>query len=159
MKKIIFILALISTHQTLCAQQIKKIKIGELQKMIDTSSVPLVVNFWATWCGPCIREISWFEKNVAAYADKKIKLLLVSIDFPGDYPKEITAFAKKQGYTSQIVWLNESNADVFCPKIDKSWDGSIPVTLMVNNKKHYREFYKQQLPEGKLKLELEKLVE
>jgi len=159
MKKIIFVLALISIQQTLCAQQIKKLKIGELQKIIDTSSVPLVVNFWATWCGPCIREIPWFEKNVAVYADKKVKLLLVSIDFPGDYPKEIADFAKKQGYTSQIVWLDESNADEFCPKIDKSWDGSIPVTLMVNNKKHYREFYKQQLPEGKLKQELQKLAD
>ena len=159
MKKILGILSLLIALQTGSAQSIKKLKIGELQKMIDTSTVPLVVNFWATWCAPCIHEIPWFEKTVAAFADKKVRLVLVSIDFPGEYPKGITDFAKKNQYHSQIIWLNETDAEVFCPKIDKSWDGSIPVTLMINNKKHYRQFYKQQLPEAKLQLELQKLTE
>ena len=159
MKKIALILALIISMQSVSAQSIKKLKIGELQKMIDTTTVPLVVNFWATWCAPCIHEIPWFEKNVAAFADKKVRLVLVSIDFPGEYPAGITAFVKKNNYTSKIIWLNETDSDMFCPKIDKSWDGSIPVTLMVNNAKHYRQFYKQQLPEPKLVQELQKLVE
>jgi len=159
MKKILTILFIVIAVQTLSAQNIKKLKIGELQKMIDTTTVPLVVNFWATWCAPCIHEIPWFEKNVASFADKKVRLVLVSIDFPGEYPKGITDFVAKNRYTSKIIWLNETDSDMFCPKIDKSWDGSIPVTLMVNNAKHYRQFYKQQLPEPKLVQELQKLVE
>lgn len=159
MKKFLFLLAIVCVQLSVSAQQIRKLKVGELLKLIDTTTVPLVVNFWATWCTPCIHEIPWFEKQVAIYAGRKVKLILVSIDFPDDYPKAIAAFAKKNGYTSQIIWLNETNADEFCPKIDKSWDGSIPVTLMVNNKKHYREFFKQQLPEPRLQLELQKLTE
>ncbi len=159
MKKILVILFLVIAAQSVSGQPIKKLKIGELQKMIDTSTVPLVVNFWATWCAPCIHEIPWFEKNVAGFADKKIRLVLVSIDFPGEYPKGITDFVKKNHYTSRVIWLNETDSDMFCPKIDKSWDGSIPVTLMVNNKKHYRQFYKQQLPEAKLVQELQRLTE
>jgi thiol-disulfide isomerase/thioredoxin len=159
MKKIVLLAMLLTMHQLVQAQTIKKLKINELMEMIDTSSTPLVVNLWATWCGPCVREIPWFEKNVAAMANKKIKLVLVSIDFPEDYPKAIAAFAKKNGYRSEIVWLNETNADEFCPKIDKSWEGAIPVTLMVNNKKKYRQFYNQQLPEPKLIEELQKLTQ
>ncbi|NCI49928.1 redoxin domain-containing protein [Sediminibacterium roseum] len=140
------------------AQPIKKMKMDQLLKMIDTSKTPLVVNFWATWCGPCIREIPWFEKAVKEYAGQKVKLILVSIDYPDDYAG-IAAFAKKQGYTSQIIWLNETDPDVFCPKVDKSWKNTIPVTLMVNNKRKYRQFYNQQLPEPKLAEELRKLVE
>ncbi|MEO8174479.1 MAG: TlpA disulfide reductase family protein [Sediminibacterium sp.] len=158
MKKILMVLALITMCQLTQAQQIKKMKIDGLLKMIDTSSTPLLVSFWATWCSPCVREIPWFEKNVAAFADKKVKLVLVSIDFPEDYPKNIAAFAKKNGYQSEIIWLNETNADEFCPKIDKSWEGAIPATLMVNNKKNYRQFFGQQLPEPKLIEELQKLT-
>jgi hypothetical protein len=84
---------------------------------------------------------------------------LVSIDFPGDYPKAIAEFAKTNGYRSEIIWLNETNTEMFCPKIDKSWEGAIPVTLMVNNKKKYRQFFNQQLPEARLTQELQKLTE
>jgi thiol-disulfide isomerase/thioredoxin len=158
MKKVLLAVLFLCVGQLCTAQQIQKLKIAELLKMIDTSSTPLVVNFWASWCGPCIREIPWFEKNVALLADKKVKLLLVSIDFPDEYPVNIAAFAKKNGYHSEIVWLNETDSDVFCPKIDKSWEGSIPVTLMVNNQKNYRRFYNQQLPEPRLIQELQALI-
>jgi thiol-disulfide isomerase/thioredoxin len=154
MKKIVLLMIwMLPVMYQARAQNIRKVKIDELVHMIDTSSVPLVVNFWATWCGPCIREIPWFEKTIASYGNK-VKLLLVSIDFIEDYPVSIREFVKKQGYRSQVVWLNETNADSFCPRIDKSWDGAIPVTLMVNNKTRYRKFFGQQLPEEKFKMEL-----
>lgn len=161
MKKIIVLVLLLTVlSQTQAqSQQIRKVKINELIKIIDTTSVPLVVNFWASWCAPCIKEIPWFEKSVASFSDKKVKLLLVSLDFADDYPKGIAAFAKKNNYASTIVWLDETNADQFCPKIDKQWDGAIPVTLMVNKKKGYRKFYAQQLPEQRLLLELKALTE
>jgi thiol-disulfide isomerase/thioredoxin len=158
MKKIVFIFGLLVLQYAGSAQEIRKLKIDQLVKMIDTSSVPLVVTFWATWCGPCVREIPWFEKAVAAYG-KKVKLVLVSIDFAEDYPKGISAFVKKNKYASQVVWLNETDADLFCPRIDKAWDGAIPATVMVNNKTGYRQFFGQQLPEERFKLELVKLVE
>jgi thiol-disulfide isomerase/thioredoxin len=159
MKKIITLLALLTIADFSQAQPIRKMKMNELLKMIDTVKTPLVVNFWATWCGPCIREIPWFEKTMKQFADKKIKLILVSIDYPDEYPANIAAFAKKNGYSAEIIWLNETDADVFCPKVDKTWQGTIPVTLMVNNKSKYRQFYNQQLPEQKLLQELQKLVE
>ncbi len=159
MKKIFLLLSCVCLLFVSQAQPIKKIKMNELLKRIDTTTVPLVVNFWATWCGPCVRELPWFEKTVPDFDKKKVKLLLVSIDYPGEYPKAIAAFAKKYGFRSEILWLDESNPDEFCPKLDKHWEGTIPVTLMVNNARQYREFYNQQLPEARLKQELQKLVQ
>jgi hypothetical protein len=89
-----------------------------------------------------------------------VKIVLVSLDFASDYKnKTVQQFVKKNGYQSRVVWLDETNADKFCPKIDSAWDGSIPVTLMVNNKKKYRQFYEFQLKEDRFRLELAKLVE
>ncbi len=140
-------------------QQIRKVKIGDVVKMIDTSTVPIVVNFWATWCAPCVHEIPWFESSVAELKDKNVKLVLVSLDFKSDFPDKIKAFVKSKGYKASILWLDETDADLFCPLIDNKWSGSIPATLMVNNKKGYRQFYGEQVPEMKLKQELKKLVE
>lgn len=160
MKKIsLLLITFYCITTSLSAQSIEKLSIGQLTHWIDTCTTPLVVNFWASWCAPCVREIPWFEKNIAKYSGKKLKLLLVSLDFADDYPNAIAAFAKKHNYQSEIVWLNESNPDSFCPKIDKSWDGTIPVSLFVNNAKKYRQFYKQQLPEPKLEQELQKLIQ
>ncbi|MFL9485611.1 TlpA disulfide reductase family protein [Chitinophagaceae bacterium LWZ2-11] len=159
MKKIAVCLVFMLAAGHVFSQEIKKVKIEDVMKMADTSSVPLVINFWATWCHPCVQELPWFEKSVAELKNKNVKLLLVSLDFAEDYPAGIVKFAKEHGYTSQIVWLNETDANAFCPKVDKTWEGTIPVTLMVNNKKHYRQFFNQQLPEPRLKLELQKLVE
>ncbi len=158
MKKLLVIVLVALCTTSTNAQEIKKVKINELVKMIDTSSVPLVINFWASWCAPCIKEIPWFEKSVAAFKDQNVKLILVSLDFAEDYPKGIAAFAKKNNYQSTIVWLDETNADEFCPKIDEKWDGAIPVTLMVNKQRKYRQFFAQQLPEQRLVQELQKLV-
>jgi thiol-disulfide isomerase/thioredoxin len=158
MKKIICIIVFLSVMGVSFSQEIRKVKIADVIHLMDTSTAPLVVNFWATWCKPCVHEIPWFEKEVAALKDKGVRLVLVSLDFWEDYPQKIAAFAKAQGYQSTIIWLNETNADEFCPKIDKSWDGAIPVSVMVNNKKHYRKFFGEQIPEPKLKEELKELV-
>jgi thiol-disulfide isomerase/thioredoxin len=145
--------------QSAIGQTIKKVKIADVVKMIDTSTSPIVVNFWATWCPPCIHEIPWFETAIAAMKDKNVKLVLVSLDFKSDYPKKLQDFVKDKGYKSTILFLDETNADIFCPLIDSTWSGNIPATLMINNKKKYRQFYGEQIPEMKFKQELDKLVE
>ncbi len=160
MKKLLLILFYALLHvSSVHAQDIKKVKISDVQQMIDTATVPLIVNMWATWCGPCVREIPWFESIVSKYKDSKVRIILISLDFPEDFPKSLTAFVKEKGYTSQVVWLDETNADKFCPVIDSTWGGAIPVSLFVNNTKKYRQFFNHQLPEARFELELKKLIE
>lgn len=138
-------------------QPVQRVKMDDVLKIIEESKEPIIVNFWATWCAPCIHEIPWFEKYVYA-SDKPVKLLLVSLDFKEDFPVKIAAFAKKNGYRSQIVWLEETNADSFCPKVDATWEGAIPASLFINKAKGYRKFFGRQLTDPQFKIELEELL-
>ena len=104
-----------------------------------------VVNFWATFCKPCNEEIPDFIRIVEKYKTQKVKLLLVSLDLPSYVPVKLPAFIKKYKYNTNHVWLNETNADHFCPMIDAKWSGAIPSTIIVNNNKGYSKFTEDQM--------------
>jgi thiol-disulfide isomerase/thioredoxin len=142
-----------------CAQQIKKMNADELAAYIAKTDKPLVISFWATWCGSCVEEIPYFISTIKEKYNTEIDLLLVSLDVKTYYPQKITAFVARKNFNCPIVWLNESNADVFCPKIDDQWSGAIPSTLMVNNKKGYRKFYEQGLTPFQFEKGLKALLE
>jgi thiol-disulfide isomerase/thioredoxin len=130
-----------SLHVPADAQQMARLKIEDLEKRIQLAKdTVLIVNFWATWCKPCVEELPGFHETVRKYAGRKVKLLLVSVDFPKDYPDGIRAFAQKNRYDSEIAWLDETDADHFCPVIDKTWSGAIPATLIIHNGNGYRKF-------------------
>ncbi|MHA4811827.1 TlpA disulfide reductase family protein [Flavitalea flava] len=128
-------------------QEIKKWKVSELETYIKDCDHPLIINFWATYCTPCITEIPYFQNAVAQYKYEEVELLLVSLDPPGYNPSRIADFAKKKQFISRIIWLNEKNAANSLPKIDSGWSGGLPSSLFINNKANYRRFYDRQLTE------------
>jgi thiol-disulfide isomerase/thioredoxin len=127
------------------AQKIEKWKITDVANLIEKSDSILVINFWATFCVPCIEEIPDLIKYTNFYKKDKVKLYLVSLDLPEYYPSKIKKFVSKKRFITNIAWLNETNADYFCPKISEQWSGAIPATLIVNTKKGYRQFYEKKL--------------
>lgn len=139
------------------SQTIASWKIGELEKYIAECETPLIVNFWATYCIPCLKEIPYFEETVKKYKNKGVKLLLVSLDFKEAYPEKVTSFVDKRKFTSDVVWLDETNADYFCPKIDSNWSGVMPATLFINNKKSSRSFFEEEMSKEKFEEEIKKI--
>lgn len=132
-------------HSDVRAQTIQKLKINELAEIISNSDSVLVINFWATFCKPCIEEIPDLIKYTKKYKKEKALLYLISLDLEDYYPQKIERFVSQKKYSANIAWLNESNADYFCPMIDTTWSGAIPATLIVNNKKGHKKFYEKQL--------------
>ena len=141
MKKCYAVMLLLLACYAGWSQQIQKMKADELHAFIAKSEKPLVVSFWATWCASCNEEIPYFISTVKEKYKGEVEILLVSLDIKSYYPARITSFAAKKNYDVPVVWLNETNADIFCPLIDAKWSGAIPSTLMVNNKNNYRKFY------------------
>lgn len=152
---VIFSLGLSGKAQTIPSWKITDVVNYYSQK---TDSI-YVVNFWATWCKPCVEELPYLQSITRKYADKKVKLLLVSLDLASFHPDKIAAFAKKQNITADIVWLNETDADYFCNLVDKKWSGSIPATIIVNAAAGYKQFYEQQFNEKEFETALKKASE
>ena len=141
------------------SQLIPKWKIADLEEYIAKSDTPVIVNFWATYCAPCIKEIPYFQEVVKQYEKKGVKLLLVSLDFRESFPDKISSFADKRKFTSPIVWLDETDADYFCPKVDSAWSGVMPATLFINNKKGHRSFFEEEMSKEKFETEIRKILD
>lgn len=88
-----------------------------------------------------MKELPEFNELQEMYATKPVKVLMVSLDFEDAYPKKISSFIKKKNLLPEVVWLNETNANSFIPKIADEWQGSIPATLILYHKKDYRNFF------------------
>ncbi len=141
------------------AQDIPKWKIEDVVRSYSAKNDTVyVVNFWATFCKPCIEEIPHFLRLAEKYKSQKVKLLLVSLDLPAYYPAKIASFAKKNNYNTNIVWLNETNADHFCPMIDQKWSGAIPSTIIVNNSNGYRKFKEEEMSAVELERSLQEAI-
>ena len=139
------------------AQNIPSWKITDVVKYYSQKTDSIyIINFWATWCKPCVEELPYIQNVSKKYADKKVKLLLVSLDLASFYPDKIISFAKKQNITVGIAWLNETDADYFCNQVDKKWSGSIPATIIVNAATGYKRFYEQQFEEKEFEAALKK---
>jgi thiol-disulfide isomerase/thioredoxin len=145
MKYILVILVFCSLSLTAQSQTISKWKIQDVVNYYSKNNDTIyVVNFWSTFCQPCIEEMPYLQSISKQYASKKVKLVFVSLDVKAFYPKKLNTFLKLHKITATTIWLNETNADFFCPAVDEKWSGAIPATIIVNNKKGYKQFYEEQ---------------
>jgi len=152
MKRLLFVCLVITCHFSSLAQEIRTMKIDELDAFIQSATKPTIINFWATWCAPCVEEMPWFNKIVNQ--NKNVELVFVSLDNNSAYPAKIQSFVKAKKISATLIWLNETNAEVFCPIIDEDWAGSIPATLFINNSRNYRRFIEAQLSPTEIRKQL-----
>ncbi|CAM3398548.1 TlpA family protein disulfide reductase [Flavobacterium chungbukense] len=137
-------------------QNVKLLNIDQLNERIKNGKdSTYVVNFWATWCAPCIKELPHFEKLSAEHKSEKLAVLLVSLDFKSKLESNVIPFVKKKNLKNQVFLLNESDPQQFIDRIDPSWSGSIPATLFIKNDK--RKFVESEFTYEQLLTEYKKL--
>lgn len=157
-KLIISLLLLLGLGLNAFSQEIARWKLKDLQTAIAKVDKPTIFNFWATFCIPCVEEIPYFQELVKKYDSTGVQLILVSLDFTDKYPDKINAFTKKMGFHATVKFLDETNADLFCPVVDSSWSGSIPASLFINNNTGYHKFFEDRLSKEALEKEIIKMI-
>jgi len=142
-----FILILgISLAAKAYGQDVKMVNFDAVQKLMERNTdTTYVINFWATWCNPCVHELPNFDRIDSIYKGKEIKIYLISIDFPKEMNSKLAPFVKKNHVKSTVWLLNDPDYNSWIDKVDTSWDGSIPATLIINNKLKMRKFNAKEL--------------
>ncbi|ALM48212.1 hypothetical protein AMR72_04445 [Flavobacterium psychrophilum] len=111
-----------------------------------------VVNFWATWCVPCVEELPYFEELNAKYKKDKIKVMLVSLDMYKMVESKLLPFIKEKQLKSDVVYLRDPDQNTWLPKVDSTWSGALPATLIYN--KDMRKFYEKSFTYAELEKEV-----
>ena len=116
-----------------------------------------VINFWATWCAPCVKELPYFEEVNNEYKNKNTEVILVSLDFPSQIESKLKPYLKKNKIKSRVILLDDSKMSSWIPKVSEQWDGGIPATLIVNSSNY--NFYPKPFDKEELIAEINKVIE
>ena len=138
------------------SQEMNKLDVRNFEALkaefIPDKGQTLVINFWATWCAPCVKELPYFEEISKAYNKDDVEVILVSLDFPQHYESKLNPFINKHGIVSRVIALNDPDSNNWIPKVDENWTGSIPATLIISNSTY--KFYEQTFTKERLLHEL-----
>jgi len=128
-------------HLTVKAQTIPAYTAKQLVDRISAhKDTTYIINFWATWCGPCVRELPQFDKLQQIYEGKPVKVIMASFDFKESYPDKLATYISRKNILPEVIWWSETNANEFIPKIDNNWSGALPATLVVNGTSKFHAF-------------------
>lgn len=128
-------LALFSCQPTLPNSRIEVVdEYAQLEDMFESDPEKIwVVNFWATSCPPCIKEMPHFRQLESVYADKNVRILLVSTDKIEDLESRVYPFVKKYEITPEVVLLGDQNYSAWTDDVDPSWYGALPATMIFHH--------------------------
>lgn len=114
------------------APTVAALKPADFNKFKDAANGKvLVINFWATWCGPCIAEFPEFVTLDAKYRDKGVKVVGVTVDDPSDVKPKVIPFIKKHKVKFDIVLQETDDPQEMMDVINKDWPGGVlPATFV-----------------------------
>lgn len=154
---VLFLNLFLSIGFKVSAQSVKVVKQQQLLDLINpTNDTTYIVNFWATWCVPCVKELPVFNDAHAFFLNQKVKVILVSLDFKKDLEKRLKPFIEKKKLLPYVYLLDETDYNKWIDMVDTTWSGAIPATLIIN--RNEKIFLEKELTFNELKSHITKLI-
>ena len=133
--KAIVLLALLSLFSIKGYSEIPVVDFRTFEpRLYNNNDTTYVINFWASWCAPCREEMPDFERLHQAYVSKKVKVVLVSLDMPNQIESRLIPYLAQDNITAETVLLDDPDFNSWIDKVDRTWSGGIPATLIYNQK-------------------------
>jgi thiol-disulfide isomerase/thioredoxin len=130
---------------------------GEIEKLrSQKNDTTYVLNFWATWCIPCVEELPEFQAIQKEFENQKVKIILISLDSKKRIESQLKPFLEKRKMTATVLLLDEPDYNQWIDKIDQSWEGNIPATWIWNNKSKFSIFIPESTTFETLKAQINK---
>jgi|SRR6185369_10649545 len=158
MRNLIFIFC-IGLASVVHSQTIQSMSFDQLQrKLNEKNDSILVLNFWATWCKPCVEELPAFEQLNQKYASQKVKVILVNLDFNSKIKSAAEPFVKNKNLQSEIIHITDTDPNAWINKIDSTWSGAIPATVIYNSSHQKIKFTEGKMTSDQLESVVQSII-
>ncbi len=112
---------------------------GKTVKLSDYKGKVIILDFWATWCPPCVKEIPHFNELNKTYGSKGLVVLGVSVDQDG--AAAVLKFKKKSAIDYRVALGNDQTYKTYQNYLPKDERGGIPFTFVIDRQGVIREHY------------------
>ena len=137
--------------ETKTSPQVDVVQFDAIESLMSDQSGNLqVINFWATWCKPCVKELPYFESAYEKHANNGVNFTLVSLDFVEDLDNKVIPFVERKELKSKVLLLDNTKYDTWISKVSEDWDGAIPITVFTDKKKGFFKVVKGEIHQEEL---------
>jgi thiol-disulfide isomerase/thioredoxin len=113
--------------------EIRAISAAEFDSLLsDARGEVVLVNLWATWCAPCLREIPELMRLRENYQDKGFRLIAVAMDDPADLETHVRPFREQRFPQWETLQRAEFDMDRFVSVIDPAWNEVLPTSYLID---------------------------
>ncbi len=161
MKRLLLYAALISLTFSMglsAPPKVEVVKFPRLQQLMTKSSDQIqVINFWATWCKPCIKELPYFQAIHQKW-DDQVDVTLISLDFADEVNNKVIPFVQRKDLQPTVLLLDELDYNSWIDRVDPKWTGAIPATLIVDPNSGKRQFIEGEVTQSQIESIVQKFL-